>query len=57
MAMIVMFFLVFIFSILPMRVKFYETFLVIHIIAVIAILIALWKHVGLRFHKAYGYEV
>lgn len=50
-------FLVIIFSMLPLRVKFYETFLVIHIVLVIVILFGLWQHVVLRFHKAYGYEV
>lgn len=50
-------FLVVVFSILPLRVKFYETFLVIHIVLVVIILFGLWQHVVQRYHKAYGYEV
>ena len=44
-------------SILPLRLRWYETFLVIHIALALLILIALWKHVTLRFNKTYGYEV
>lgn len=50
-------FMVFVFSMLPVRVAWYESFLVIHIILAVAILFGLWKHVVLRYHKAYGYEV
>ena len=43
-------------SILPVRVAWYELFLVAHIIAAIVILFCLWEHVALRYHKYYGYE-
>jgi predicted ferric reductase len=44
-------------SMLPVRVAWYELFLVAHIIAAIVILFCLWQHVDLRYHKSYGYEV
>jgi predicted ferric reductase len=49
--------LVFAFSILPLRAQLYEIFLFIHIALAIFILAALWYHVGLRYYRAYGYEV
>ena len=50
-------FMVFVLSILPLRVRWYEIFLFIHIILAVLILVGLWYHVGLRYHKSYGYEV
>jgi predicted ferric reductase len=47
----------FVFSTLLVRFYLYEIFLLIHIGLGIAILVGLWEHVDLRFHKAYGYEV
>jgi predicted ferric reductase len=47
----------FVFSTLPVRSYLYEIFLLVHIGLGIAILVGLWEHVVLRFHKAYGYEV
>jgi predicted ferric reductase len=55
-AVVAMGFLVVVFSILPMRIKFYETFLFLHILLAMGTLIGLWYHVVLRFNKAYGYE-
>ena len=49
--------LVFVFAMLPVRVAWYESFLVIHIILAIAILFGIWQHVVLRYHKYYGHEV
>ena len=42
---------------LPIRNKFYESFLVIHIALVILVLIGCWYHLVPHFGHAYGYEV
>ncbi|KAH7379091.1 hypothetical protein BKA64DRAFT_243741 [Cadophora sp. MPI-SDFR-AT-0126] len=47
---------VFFFSVLPLRTRLYEIFLVMHILLAIVALIGLWNHVTLRFHKARGYQ-
>lgn len=42
---------------LPIRIRFYESFLVIHIALVILFLIGCWYHLVPHFGHAYGYEV
>ncbi len=46
-----------VFSMLPLRTKAYEIFLLLHIIVGVIVLIGLWYHVVWRYHQAYGYEV
>jgi predicted ferric reductase len=56
-AVIAMAFMVVLFSMLPLRTKIYETFVFLHIVLAIIILVGLWYHVADRYHKAYGYEI
>jgi len=56
-AAIALAFMVLVLSALPVRVRWYETFLMIHIAFAIIVLACLWNHVEMRFRKAYGYEV
>jgi predicted ferric reductase len=44
------------FAILPLRKKWYEIFLFIHIAFAIVIMVGLWYHVVWRFNKILGYE-
>jgi len=44
-------------SILPLRLHFYETFVVVHIVVAILSLIGCWYHIYLRFALKWGYEV
>lgn len=45
------------FAILPLRIKFYEFFLIIHIVLVIIALIGCWYHLVPHFGYAFGYQV
>ncbi|KAH8656864.1 ferric reductase like transmembrane component-domain-containing protein [Ilyonectria robusta] len=45
------------FAILPLRVKFYECFLILHIVLVILALIGSWYHIVPHFGYDYGYQV
>lgn len=45
------------FAILPLRIKFYEIFLITHIALVILALIGCWYHLVPHFGFAYGYQV
>jgi len=45
------------FSILPLRLHFYETFVLVHIALTILALIGCWYHISLLFAKKWGYEV
>ena len=45
------------FAILPLRIKFYDFFLVLHIILVILVLIGCWYHLVPHFGYIYGYQV
>lgn len=45
------------FAILPLRIKFYEFFLITHIVLVILALIGCWYHLVPHFGYAYGYQV
>ncbi|MCJ1427158.1 hypothetical protein MMC29_005061 [Sticta canariensis] len=45
------------FAILPLRIKFYEFFLITHIALVILTLIGCWYHLVPHFGYAYGYQV
>lgn len=45
------------FAILPLRIKFYEIFLITHIVLVILALIGCWYHLVPHFGYAYGYQV
>jgi hypothetical protein len=49
--------LVFVFSVLPLRVKWYEVSLFVHIVVAAVVLVTLWYHVVWRYNKKYGYEV
>lgn len=49
--------LVIAFAILPLRIKFYEFFLLTHIALVILALIGCWYHLVPHFGYAYGYQV
>lgn len=55
-AMVIMI-LILVFSILPIRIKWYEAFLTTHVFLAIIALVTLWYHLTLRFNKAHGYEV
>ena len=46
-----------VFSLAPVRIPWYEAFLVGHVVLVVAVLITLWYHITLRFHGQYGYEI
>lgn len=46
-----------VFSALPIRLRMYELFLVIHIMLAILALVGCWYHVVLRFDYNWGYEV
>src|ERR1700761_1696244 len=45
------------FAFLPLRLKFYESFLVLHIILVILALVGCWYHLVPHFGYDYGYQV
>lgn len=45
------------FAILPLRIKFYDFFLITHIVLVILALIGCWYHLVPHFGYAYGYQV
>ena len=45
------------FAILPLRIKFYDFFLMIHIILVILALVGCWYHLVPHFGFTYGYQV
>lgn len=45
------------FSVLPVRLRAYELFLIIHIVLAIFAIIGCWYHVELRFKQRWGYEV
>lgn len=45
------------FAILPFRIKFYEVFLISHIVLVILALIGCWYHLVPHFGYGYGYQV
>jgi predicted ferric reductase len=44
-------------SVLPLRQKFYEIFLVTHIALAILAIVGCWYHISLRFATKWGYEV
>ncbi|GKT40313.1 ferric/cupric reductase transmembrane component B [Colletotrichum spaethianum] len=44
------------FAVLPFRIRFYETFLVIHIILVVLALVGCWYHLVPHFGYTYGYQ-
>jgi predicted ferric reductase len=46
-----------IFAVLPIRVRFYEIFLITHIAFAILALIGCWYHIDLRFGDQWGYKV
>lgn len=56
MAVIAMSFMVFGFAMLPLRKKWYEIFLFMHIALAITVLVGLWYHVVWRFDRRFGYE-
>ena len=56
MAVIAISFMVFVFAMLPLRKKWYEIFLFIHIALAIVVLVGLWYHVVWRFDRRFGYE-
>ena len=45
------------FSFAPLRIPWYEAFLITHVALAVAGLVTLWYHLKLRFHGQYGYEV
>jgi predicted ferric reductase len=45
------------FAILPIRLRYYECFLITHIVLVILALMGCWYHIDIRFSKKWGYEV
>jgi hypothetical protein len=45
------------FAILPNRLRYYECFLITHIVLVILALMGCWYHIDIRFSKKWGYEV
>jgi predicted ferric reductase len=45
------------FAFLPFRIRFYETFLVLHIVFVIVALVGCWYHLVPHFGFDYGYQV
>jgi predicted ferric reductase len=45
------------FAILPIRTRFYEMFLVVHIVLVILLLVGCWYHLVPHFGFVYGYQV
>ncbi|KIV98122.1 hypothetical protein PV10_01802 [Exophiala mesophila] len=45
------------FSVLPVRLRAYELFLITHIVLAILAIVGCWYHVDLRFNKRWGYEV
>ncbi len=44
-------------SLAPIRVYWYEAFLLSHVVLGISGLVTLWYHLSYRFHSQYGYEV
>ncbi|KAK1975025.1 ferric reductase like transmembrane component [Colletotrichum cereale] len=44
------------FAVLPFRIRFYETFLAIHIVLVVFVLVGCWYHLVPHFTFAYGYQ-
>lgn len=44
-------------SVLPLRMHFYETFVIVHIIMAILTIVGCWYHIYLRFTHNWGYEV
>ncbi|KAF6833117.1 ferric-chelate reductase [Colletotrichum musicola] len=44
------------FSILPIRISFYETFLALHVILAVLALVACWYHLVPHFGYAFGYQ-
>ena len=45
------------FSVAPLRIPWYEVFLITHVGLAVAGLVTLWYHLKFRFHGQYGYEV
>ncbi|KAH6643451.1 ferric reductase like transmembrane component-domain-containing protein [Truncatella angustata] len=45
------------FAMLPFRIRFYETFLILHIVLVVLALVGCWYHVVPHFGYDYGYQV
>jgi len=54
---IIIFIMIAVFSILPIRTYLYEAFLFLHIVLVVVALVALWYHLVDRYSRGYGYEV
>lgn len=44
-------------SLAPIRIPWYEAFLITHVAFAVAGLVTLWYHLKFRFHGQYGYEV
>ncbi|KAK1991697.1 ferric reductase like transmembrane component [Colletotrichum falcatum] len=44
------------FAVLPFRIRFYETFLAIHIVLVVFVLVGCWYHLVPHFGLVYGYQ-
>jgi predicted ferric reductase len=43
-------------SVLPLRIYFYESFLITHILLAILALVATWYHIHLEFYERWGYK-
>ncbi len=54
---VIIFIMIAVFSVLPIRTRFYEAFLYVHIGLVVVALVVLLYHLVDRYNRAYGYEV